>query len=109
MYGGCAYLIDGKKLFVFNGAVSKGVPEYDLGVKCLKENNYTFDYILSNHSMLSTVIYFMKGIRNIDLSGQTYLDKHLVNTYFKEYLFAQGPAVCPLVKLVNDKTVYELQ
>ena len=109
LYGGTAYHLEGKKLFVFNGAVSKGDPEYDLGVKYLEENNYSFDYILSNHSMLSTVIYFMKGIRNIDLSGQTYLDKHLVNTNFKEYLFAQGPAVCPLVKLVNDKTVYELQ
>ena len=109
LYGGTAYHIEGKKLFVFNGAVSKGDPEYDLGVKCLEENNYSFDYIVSNHSMLSTAIYFMKGIRNIDLSGQTYLDKHLVNTNFKEYLFAQGPAVCPLVKLVNNKTVYELQ
>lgn len=109
LYGGTAYHLEGKKLFVFNGAVSKGDPEYDLGVKYLEENNYSFDYILSNHSMLSTVIYFMKGIRNIDLSGQTYLDKHLVNTNFKEYLFAQGPAICPLVKLVNDKTVYELQ
>ena len=109
LYGGTAYHLEGKKLFVFNGAVSKGDPEYDLGVKYLEEKNYSFDYILSNHSMLSTVIYFMKGIRNIDLSGQTYLDKHLVNTNFKEYLFAQGPAVCPLVKLVNNKTVYELQ
>ena len=109
LYGGTAYHLEGKKLFIFNGAVSKGVPEYDLGVKCLEGNNYSFDYILSNHSMLSAVIYFMKGIRNIDLSGQTYLDKHLVNTNFKEYLFAQGSAVCPLVKLVNDKTVYELQ
>ncbi len=109
LYGGTAYHLEGKKLFVFNGAVSKGDPEYDLGVKCLVENNYSFDYILSNHSMLSTVIYFMKGIRNINLSGQTYLDKHLVNTNFKEYLFAQEPAVCQLVKLVNNKTVYELQ
>ena len=109
LYGGTAYHIEGKKLFVFNGAVSKGDPEYDLGVKCLEENNYSFDYILSNHSMLSAVIYFMKGIRNIDLSEQTYLDKHLVNTDFKQYIFAQGPPLCPLVKLVNDKTVFELQ
>ena len=108
LYGGTAYHLEGKKLFIFNGAVSKGDPEYDLGVKYLEENNYSFDYILSNHSMLSTVIYFMKGIRNIDLSGQTYLDKHLVNTNFKEYLFAQGPAVCPLVRLITDKDVYEL-
>ena len=108
LYGGTAYHLEGKKLFVFNGAVSKGDPEYDLGLKCLEENDYSFDYILSNHSMLSTVIYFMKGIRNIDLSRQTYLDKHLVNTNFKEYLFAQGPAVCPLVRLITNKDVYEL-
>lgn len=109
LQGGCAYLIEGKKLFVFNGGVHSGDPEFDRGVKCLEENQYSFDYVLSNHSMLSTVIYFSHNERNIDLSQQYFLDKHLVNADFKQYIFAQGPPLCPLVKLVNDKIVYELQ
>ena len=109
LQGGCAYLIDGKKMFVFNGGVHSSDPEFDRGVKCLKENQYSFDFVLSNHSMLSTVIYFRHNERNIDLSKQYYLDKYLVKTDFKQYIFAQGPPLCPLVKLVNNITVYELQ
>lgn len=109
LQGGCAYLIDGKKFFVFNGGVQSNNPEFDRGVKCLEENQYSFDYVLSNHSMLSTVIYFRHNERNIDLSKQYFLDKYLVKAEFKQYIFAQGPPLCPLVKLVNDKTVYELQ
>ena len=109
LQGGCAYLIDGKKLFVFNGGVQSNNPEFDRGVKCLKENQYSFDYVLSNHSMLSTVIYFRHNERNIDLSKQYFLDKYLVKAEFKQYIFAQGPPLCPLVKLVNEKTVYEIQ
>ena len=109
LQGGCAYLIDGKRIFVFNGGVQSNNPEFDRGVKCLKENQYSFDYVLSNHSMLSTVIYFRHNERNIDLSKQYFLDKYLVKAEFKQYIFAQGPPLCPLVKLVNDKTIYELQ
>ena len=109
LQGGCAYLIEGKKLFVFNGGVHSGDPEFDRGVKCLEENQYSFDYVLSNHSMLSTVIYFRHNERNIDLSKQYFLDKYLVKAEFKQYIFAQGPPLCPLVKLVNDKTIYDLQ
>lgn len=109
LQGGCAYLIDGKRIFVFNGGVQSNNPEFDRGVKCLKENQYSFDYVLSNHSMLSTVIYFRHNERNIDLSKQYFLDKYLVKAEFKQYIFAQGPPLCPLVKLVNEKTVYEIQ
>ena len=109
LQGGCAYLIDGKRIFVFNGGVQSNNPEFDSGVKCLKENQYSFDYVLSNHSMLSTVIYFRHNERNIDLSKQYFLDKYLVKAEFKQYIFAQGPPLCPLVKLVNEKTVYEIQ
>lgn len=109
LQGGCAYLIEGKKLFVFNGGVHSGDPEFDRGVKCLEENQYSFDYVLSNHSMLSAVIYFRHNDRNIDLSKQYFLDKYLVKAEFIQYIFAQGPPLCPLVKLVNDNTVYELQ
>ena len=101
--------IDGKRIFVFNGGVQSNNPEFDRGVKCLKENQYSFDYVLSNHSMLSTVIYFRHNERNIDLSKQYFLDKYLVKAEFKQYIFAKGPPLCPLVKLVNDKTVFELQ
>ena len=109
LQGGCAYLIDGKRIFVFNGGVQSNNPEFDRGVKCLKENQYSFDYVLSNHSTLSTVIYFRHNERNIDLSKQYFLDKYLVKAEFKQYIFAQGPPLCPLVKLVNEKTVYEIQ
>ena len=109
LQGGCAYLIDGKRIFVFNGGVQSNNPEFDRGVKCLKENQYSFDYVLSNHSMLSTVIYFRHNERNIDLSKQYFLDKYLVKAEFKQYIFAKGPPLCPLVKLVNEKTVYEIQ
>ena len=88
LQGGCAYLIEGKKLFVFNGGVHSGDPEFDRGVKCLEENQYSFDYVLSNHSMLSAVIYFRHNDRNIDLSKQYFLDKYLVKAEFKQYIFA---------------------
>lgn len=106
--GGSAYQIEGKKTFVFNGAVAKGDSEYDRGVKCLEDNNYSFDYILSNCSMLSTVVYFIRGIRNIDLSEQSYLDKHLVNCSFSQYLFGRGPSGCSITKEVHEE-LFELK
>lgn len=108
LYGGSAYQIEGKKLFVFHGAVSKGDSEYDRGVKCLEDNNYSFDYILSNRSMQSTLVYFIRGIRSIDLSGQCYLDKHLINCDFKLYIFGRGPSGCSLTKEVHEE-VFELK
>ena len=104
-----AYLIEGKKLFVFNGGVNKCEPEYDRGLKCLEDNSFSFDYILSNHALLSTVVYFMRNIRNIDVRNTFELDRQLINTEFKEYIFAQGFPVCTLVRLVNDKDVYRLE
>lgn len=106
---GAVYQIEGKKLFIFNGGVNKGEPEYDRGLKCLEDNHFSFDYILSNHALLSTVVYFLRNIRNIDVSNTFELDRQLINTEFKEYIFAQGPPVCPLVRLVNDKDVYRLE
>ena len=104
-----AYQIEGKDIFVFNGGVTKSAPGYARGLKVLEEHNYSFDYVLSNFALLSTVVYFKRNIRNIDLSDTFELDRQLINTEFKQYIFAQGAPVCPLVKVVNDKTVYELQ
>lgn len=103
-----AYQIEGKELFVFNGGVTKSEPGYARGLKILEEHNYSFDYVISNHALLSTVAYLFRNIRNIDLSDTFELDRQLINTEFKQYIFAQGPPVCPLVKLVSDKEVYKL-
>lgn len=103
-----AYQIEGKELFVFNGGVTKSEPGYARGLKILEEHNYSFDYVISNHALLSTVAYLFRNIRNIDLSDTFELDRQLINTEFKRYIFAQGPPVCPLVKLVSDKEVYKL-
>lgn len=104
-----AYQIEGKELFVFNGGVTKSDPGYARGLKVLEEHNYSFDYVLSNFALMSSLVYIKRNIRNIDLSDTFELDRQLINTEFKQYIFAQGPPLCPLVKLVNDKTVYELQ
>lgn len=104
-----AYQIEGKDIFVFNGGVTKSEPGYARGLKVLEEHNYSFDYVLSNFALLSTLVYIKRNIRNIDLSDTFELDRQLINTEFKQYIFAQGAPVCPLVKVVNEKTVYELQ
>ena len=104
-----AYQIEGKDIFVFNGGVTKSDPGYDRGLKCLEDNDYCFDYILSNYALLSTAVYFMRNVRNIDVSDTFELDRQLINAEFKQYIFAQGPSVCPLVKLVKDKEVYRLE
>lgn len=103
-----AYQIEGKDIFVFNGGVTKSEPGYARGLKVLEEHNYSFDYVLSNFALLSTLVYIKRNIRNIDLSDTFELDRQLINTEFKQYIFAQGAPVCPLVKVVNEKTVYEL-
>ena len=104
-----AYQIEGKDIFVFNGGVTKSDPGYARGLKVLEEHNYSFDYVLSNFALMSSLVYIKRNIRNIDLSDTFELDRQLINTEFKQYIFAQGAPVCPLVKVVNDKTVYELQ
>lgn len=104
-----AYQIEGKDIFVFNGGVTKSEPGYARGLKVLEEHNYSFDYVLSNFALLSTLVYIKRNIRNIDLSDTFEIDRQLINTEFKQYIFAQGAPVCPLVKVVNEKTVYELQ
>ena len=104
-----AYQIEGKHIFVFNGGVTKSDPGYARGLKVLEEHNYSFDYVLSNFALMSSLVYIKRNIRNIDLSDTFELDRQLINTEFKQYIFAQGPPLCPLVKLVNDKTVFELQ
>ena len=104
-----AYQIEGKDIFVFNGGVTKSDPGYARGLKVLEEHNYSFDYVLSNFALMSSLVYIKRNIRNIDLSDTFELDRQLINTEFKQYIFAQGPPLCPLVKLVNDKTVFELQ
>ena len=104
-----AYQIEGKDIFVFNGGVTKSAPGYARGLKVLEEHNYSFDYVLSNFALMSSLVYIKRNIRNIDLSDTFELDRQLINTEFKQYIFAQGPPLCPLVKLVNDKTIYELQ
>lgn len=104
-----AYQIEGKDIFVFNGGVTKSDPGYARGLKVLEEHNYSFDYVLSNFALMSSLVYIKRNIRNIDLSDTFELDRQLINTEFKQYIFAQGPPLCPLVKWVTDKEIYELK